>query len=67
MLKMRTIRQAYSQLHAEDPGCQIGQAFLYQLVRGGAIPHVRAGKRILLDYDNLLKYLAGETGEQTYD
>jgi excisionase family DNA binding protein len=63
-MQMRTVRQSHAELLRRDDGCQIGLAFLYGLVRRGEIPHVRAGKRILIDMDRLTEYLSGQTPAQ---
>lgn len=60
-MRMRTIREAYREMKAEDPRCALGLSALYNLVEAGAIPSVRTGKnRVLIDLDRLEAYLSGK-------
>ncbi len=61
-MRIRTIREAYKELHTNDPTCGLGLAGLYRLVSEGAIPSTTVGKRVLIDMDNLERYLKNGRG-----
>lgn len=55
---MRSVADAYQLLKEEDPGSKVTVCMLRRLVADGTIPSVRSGRKILLNYDTLLAYLA---------
>ena len=58
---MRTIRNvanAVKEIKQQDPFSPINEHFLRTLVKTGAIPAVRSGKRIFIDMQVLEDYLA---------
>ena len=56
-MRMRTIDQAYAELHAADPRCALAKTALRRMVVSGRIPSVRVGPKYLLDIDRLEEYL----------
>lgn len=63
MADVMTIREAVQR--AKDEGVPITEYTLRQWVKTGAVPVRRIGKKVLLYYPNLVKYLQCETGEIT--
>ena len=60
LARMRTIEQAIAQLKRDDPGSCLTSHALRVMVLTGAVPHVRAGNKYLINYDGLLAVLAGD-------
>ena len=56
--RMRTQAEAMKQLKQDDPGTCYTAHALRRDILNGLIPHVRCGKRILVNYDGLIEYLA---------
>ena len=61
MPRMRTIQEAAAELKKTDPNTAVTPHAIRQLVLSGAIPHIRAGKKYLINMKNLENYLCGET------
>jgi len=53
MGRLRTITAAHQYLVDQDPDTSVTQHFLRSLVRRGAIPCIKAGKKFLIDIDEL--------------
>ena len=53
MGRLRTINEAHKYLKEQDPGTSVTPYFLRSLVYDGAIPHIKAGKKFLIDIDSL--------------
>lgn len=60
MPRMRTIKETMEELKAIDPQTAVREHFLRGLVAQNAIPVVRAGRKILINFDKLLEYLEGK-------
>lgn len=58
MLKVRTIENAYKELHRKDPECAISKALLRKLVVEGCIPSKRVGNRYLITLEAVESYFA---------
>lgn len=58
--RMRTIQQCAAYLKERDPGTSVGEWCIRQMVNRGEIPVVRSGRRILINLDMLMAYLAGD-------
>lgn len=54
--KMRTIEQCIKLIKGIDKQTAITEWFIRCLVRDDKVAHINAGKKILIDYDNLLEY-----------
>ena len=55
--RMRTIKEAMQELKELDPLTAMREYHIRDLVNNNKIPHVRAGRKILVNFDGLLKYL----------
>lgn len=62
--RMRTVQQCAAYLKENDPDCCVGEWCIRKMIQQGKIPVVRSGKRILVNLDTLLTYLAGGQAEQ---
>lgn len=54
--KMRLIREVFDELHQIDPNSAITMYALRQLVRSGKIPSVNVGRKILVNYYDVIDY-----------
>lgn len=64
MRHIRTIQGAINVIRAEDPDCAITAHRLRALVRSGAIPSKRAGRKYLVAVEDALQYFQVELGGQ---
>ena len=55
--RMRTIKEAAEEIKLTDPQSAIREYFIRDLVVSGQIPHIRAGRKILINLDKLFEYL----------
>ena len=62
MVRTRTIKEAAAYFHAEDPQTWLTEAAIRTLLRSGAVPSVRVGKKYLVTVEALEAYPMGETG-----
>ncbi|MBP3582225.1 MAG: DNA-binding protein [Clostridia bacterium] len=58
--RMRTIKAAIAELKEIDSGTSFTESALRRAVRSGALPHIRAGNKILVNFDTLQQYLSGQ-------
>ena len=58
--RMRTIKQAITELKATDTETAFTETALRRAISSGDIPHIRAGNKILVNLDTVEKYLSGE-------
>jgi hypothetical protein len=58
MTRMRGIKAAVDYLKAQDPETAVTEFWLRCLLKTGAVPYHRAGKRFLVNIDALELYLA---------
>lgn len=58
MKKIRTISKAYEEIRARDTDTCVSKWFLTQLVTGGAIPSTRAGRKWLVDMEDVERYFS---------
>ena len=61
--RMRTIGEAAAMLKAMDPDTAVTEYYIRQLVLTGALPHVCAGCKRMINFDRLLDYLREAQGE----
>ena len=61
--RMRTAAKIVAELRAMDPGCEVTEYYIRQLIREGAVPVVWAGHKALVNLDDVIDALA--TREQT--
>ena len=57
--RMRTIKQAITELKAKDSQTAFTETALRRAVLSGQIPHIRAGNKILVNLDVVESYLSG--------
>ena len=55
--RMRTIKEAAEEIKLTDPQSAVREYFIRDLVVSGQIPHIRAGRKILINLDKLFEYL----------
>ncbi len=60
MPRMRTIQEAAIELKKADPYTAITPHAIRQLVLSGTIPHIKAGKKYLVNMQTLENYLCGK-------
>ena len=58
--RMRTARGAVAFLRELDPGSEVSEHFIRQLIKTGQLPSVPVGTKRLVNVDLLLDYLKGE-------
>mgnify|MGYP001061165890 CR=1 FL=1 len=57
LARMRTINEALALIKTDDPETAITYNFIRGLVEDDKVRHFRSGKRIILNYDDLLNEL----------
>lgn len=62
--RMRTVREAADELKAHDPHTAMTAYHIRRLCLDGVIPTVKAGKKILLDLDILIEYMANPDADK---
>lgn len=62
MVRTRTIKEAAAYFREEDPQTCLTETAIRTLLRSGAVPSARVGKKYLVSLDALEGYLAGEIG-----
>lgn len=58
-MRMRTIREAFEYITAQDPETALTQTALRRLVKTGAIPSVNIGSKNLIALEAIEDYLQG--------
>lgn len=61
MARMRLIKEAYLQIKQDDPETALTLNALRCIVKRGEIPSIKNGRKTLINFDELLKYLASAT------
>lgn len=61
--RMRTIAEAAAEIKQADPATAVTPYYIRQLVLTSAIPHLRVGKKRLINLDHLLDYLSASALE----
>lgn len=54
---MRSPKGCYDMIHISDPDSTVSEHYIRQVVATGKVKSVRAGRRILVNYDSLLDHL----------
>lgn len=57
-MKARKIKNSLEEIKAEDPNTCLTEYAIRQMVANGEISHIRRGRKILIDLDELKEYLA---------
>lgn len=60
MPKMRTIQEAYNELKKSDPETAVTPHAIRQMILSGVLPHIKAGKKYLINIDILNDFLSGQ-------
>ena len=55
---MRTIKEAAAEIRAVDENTAVTEHHIRQLALTGVLPRVQAGKKMLINLDLLIEYLA---------
>ena len=61
--RMRTIQEAAAELRRIDPHTAVTPYFIRRMVLSGAIPHVKAGNKRLVNLDTLRRPVQDERAE----
>ena len=67
IVRMRTINECVKQIKLLDSETAITEWFIRSLVNEDKIQYYMTGKKILVNYDNLLSYLNFETCEAQHE
>lgn len=62
--RMRTTKEAAAEIKAADPNTAVTEYHIRQLALSGVLPRVQAGRKLLINFDLLLEYLANPTAEK---
>lgn len=57
-MKARKIKSSLEEIKAEDPNTCLTEYAIRQMVINGEISHIRRGRKILIDLDELKEYLS---------
>lgn len=60
MVRTRTIKEVAAYFREEDPQTSLTETAIRTLLRSGAVPSVRVGKKYLVTIEALEGYLTGE-------
>lgn len=60
MVRTRTIKEAVAYFHESDPQTSLTENAIRTLLRSGAVPSIRVGKKYLVSLEALEGYLTGE-------
>ncbi|MBM6680059.1 hypothetical protein [Pseudoflavonifractor capillosus] len=55
--RMRTAAKIVAELKALDPGCEVTEYYIRQLIREGTLPVVWAGHKALVNLDDVIDLL----------
>lgn len=62
--RMRTVAEAAKELKAMDEHTAVTEYHIRQLALSGVLPRVQAGRKLLINFDLLLEYLANPTADK---
>lgn len=57
-MKLRKIKESITEVKTEDPNSSLTEYAIRQMVINGEISHIRRGRKILIDLDELKEYLS---------
>ena len=66
-MRMRTITETIGIHKASDPGTGLTECAIRRMVNDRTIPHIRVGRKILLNYDAFVAYLSAPPQTQAAD
>lgn len=58
MARLRLIRECFQVLKSADPDTSLTLRALRRLVEADVVPSIRSGRKVLVDYNQLLAYLS---------
>lgn len=61
MLRMRTMAEAYEEIKKDDPNTAITKSYIRRLIVSGQVPSQRAGKKYLVNMEDLETFLCNPT------
>ena len=61
--KIRTINECVAEITKLDENSSISGWYIRQLCENNAIKYFKSGKKLLVNFDDLIAYLNGKTGE----
>lgn len=65
MARMRTAAGVMEIIRAQDPDTEVTMCYLRRLIKSGKVPVTKVGKKLLVDADKVIAYIAaGEQGPQ---
>lgn len=64
MPRMRTVTEAISEIKQIDPHTAMTKYHIRRLCLDGVLPAVKAGKKLLINLDTLIEYMADPTAEK---
>ena len=64
MARMRLISEAYRQIKLDDPKTALTKNALRGIVKRGDVPTIKTGRKTLVNFDALLRYLESAELEQ---
>lgn len=62
--RMRTIREAAAEMKSLDSQTAVTEYHIRQLALSGILPCVKAGRKLLINFDTLLEYMSNPTAER---
>ena len=62
--RMRTVPEAAKEMKRIDPNTAVTEYHIRQLALSGVLPRVQAGRKLLINFDLLLEYLADPTADR---
>ena len=60
MVKLRTLKECFEYIKENDERSAVTPYFLRQMVVQKKIPYMRAGRKYLINLENIDKFMAGE-------
>ena len=57
-MKVRKIKNSLEEIKVEDPNTCLTEYAIRQMIANGEISHIRRGRKILIDLDELKEYLS---------
>lgn len=59
MNKIRTIKAAHEEIKSQDPNTSLTEFRIRQMVINGEVPSKKAGRKYLVDIDDIFEYING--------
>lgn len=63
MIRLRSLQQAYEEIHKADPDSAISFGYIRKSVIDGRCPATKSGKKWLVDMDALENFIRNETNK----